>query len=350
MVYTLNSKKEISSLKECAYSSEQELQEIIAANPCILQRPSDSELYLIKRELTLPGTFADATDLSLDHFMVDVHAVPMLVEVKQVSNPEIRRKVVGQMLEYASRISYYDSAVLQEMYSENNETECPNGNPHDFWKAVSLNLQAGNLRLVFAADSIPTSLKAIIELLDRSMPNIDVYGVEIKKHISGNDVFLSTNFVLNNAKTTVHEIKTKYSDTDMEAMLSGVYHGSWPYELFKKIKNKAESLGFSGKYGSGEDIIRYRFCKGKDIVFSCNADKTGSSIYFDSKIISRITHGHFDVSMLRARLEEIDLNAKYTKNEKSFVWLRTKLSCLKNEANQEKLFRLLDDIAKAIDE
>ncbi len=350
MVYTLNSKKEISSLKECAYSSEQELQEIIAANPCILQRPSDSELYLIKRELTLPGTFADTTDLSLDHFMVDVHAVPMLVEVKQVSNPEIRRKVVGQMLEYASRISYYDSAVLQEMYSENSETECPDGNPHDFWKAVSLNLQAGNLRLVFAADSIPTSLKAIIELLDRSMPNIDVYGVEIKKHISGNDVFLSTNFVLNNAKTTARELKTKYSDADMEAMLISAYHGTWPYEFFKKLKNKAESLEIYGKYGNSEDVIRFRFYKGKESFFSFDTDKNGGAVYFGSKTISQMTQERFDVSMLRARLEEIDPNAKYTKNGKSFVWLRAKLSCLKNEANQEKLFCLLDDIAKAIDE
>lgn len=348
MVYALNGNKEVSTLTECPYASEHELQEIIACNPDILRRSSDPELYLIKRELSLPGTFADATDLSLDHFMVDANAVPVLVEVKQVSNPEIRRKVVGQMLEYASRISYYDSAVLQEMYSENNATVCPGGNPHDFWKAVSLNLQAGNLRLVFAADSIPNSLKAIIELLDRSMANIDVYGVEIKKHVSGSDAFLSTNFILNNAKTFVQEAKTKYSDTDMESMLTDAYHGEWPFELFKEIRKMAEAFGFSGRYGSGENIVRYRFYYGKDISFTFNTDKKGGAVYFDSKVISKITQNQIDTQTLRARLEEIDPNAKYTKSEKNFVWLRTRISCLKNESNQKRLYRLLDEIGKAV--
>lgn len=34
--------------------------------------------------------------------LVDQDAVPTLVEVKRGSNPEIRRTIVGQMLEYAA--------------------------------------------------------------------------------------------------------------------------------------------------------------------------------------------------------------------------------------------------------
>ena len=39
---------------------------------------------------------------SLDHLFLDQDAVPTLVEVKRSENTQIRREVVGQMLDYAA--------------------------------------------------------------------------------------------------------------------------------------------------------------------------------------------------------------------------------------------------------
>ena len=110
----------------------------------------------------------------------------------------------------------------------------------------------------------------------------------------------------------------------------------------------AEAFGFSGRYGSSDNVVRFRFYYGKENLFSFDTDKKGGSVYFDSKVISKTTQNQIDTQTLRARLEEIDPNAKYTKSEKNFVWLRTRISCLKNESNQKRLYRLLDEIGKAV--
>ncbi|MDP6379763.1 MAG: hypothetical protein QF662_00340, partial [Phycisphaerae bacterium] len=40
-------------------------------------------------------------DWSLDFLLVDQHGIPTLVEAKLIQNPESRRAVVGQIIEYA---------------------------------------------------------------------------------------------------------------------------------------------------------------------------------------------------------------------------------------------------------
>ena len=42
---------------------------------------------------------------SVDHLVIDQDAVPTLAEVKRGSNPEIRRTIVGRLLEYAAHAS-----------------------------------------------------------------------------------------------------------------------------------------------------------------------------------------------------------------------------------------------------
>ncbi len=49
---------------------------------------------LLRREVPVAGG-------SLDHLLVDQHGVLTLVETKLAENPEARREVVGQMLDYA---------------------------------------------------------------------------------------------------------------------------------------------------------------------------------------------------------------------------------------------------------
>jgi len=348
-IYLLDGDKKTTALNMESYSAERELQEIIANNPSILMRESDPELFLVQRELTLPGTFVDATDLSLDHFMVDSQGVPVLVEVKQVANPEIRRKVVGQMLEYAARISFYDSTELQEMYANNNGNDAPAGTPHDFWKTVSSNLRAGRLRLVFAADAIPNTLKVIIELLDRSMADMDVYGVEIKKFTSENHTYLSTNFVLNTAKASTRQIesKSRWSDVDVESFLNQAYQDTWAFAFFKAVREHAKSLGIDGRYGNAEAYAPYRYRYKGDTVFSFNTDENGASLYFVTKKIVSMTHDSISWSEILQRLTAIDPDAKYTK-EKRPVHLRTKVSYYRDVHKQEMLFGFLQDIMQYV--
>ncbi len=200
----------ISEMAEYTYDQECDLQKIIADNPDLLLRSSDTDdndnaaLYLIQREQNVESLY-------LDHLMVDQDSVPVLVEVKRSSDQRIYREVAAQMLDYASRVSSWDIGDLKAQFKSNN----PDLEPFDdsFWDTVETNLKAEHIKLVFAADKIPDSLKIIIEFLDRSMPNIEVYGVEIHQFKANDTTLLATNYI---GSTLVEVQKTERSTQDWD--------------------------------------------------------------------------------------------------------------------------------------
>ena len=95
------------------FSTEDELQALIPNNPELLDgeqmRPDDPRRWiLITREKGIAERSDSNERWSLDHLIIDQDAVPTLVEVKRGSNREIRREVIGQMLEYATRSTNVD--------------------------------------------------------------------------------------------------------------------------------------------------------------------------------------------------------------------------------------------------
>ena len=69
-------------------------------------RPDNPRRWiLISREMGIAERSEESPRWSLDHLIVDQDAVPTLVEVKRSANTEIRRTIVGQLLEYAAHAS-----------------------------------------------------------------------------------------------------------------------------------------------------------------------------------------------------------------------------------------------------
>jgi hypothetical protein len=123
----------------------------------------------------------DAPDRwSLDHLFVDEDAIPTFVEVKRSSNTQIRREVVGQMLDYAANASaHWEAGRLRHSCESRFENaEAANDafarfieeelEAEDFWDSVAANLEERRLRLVFVADRIPAELRSIVEFLTSS--------------------------------------------------------------------------------------------------------------------------------------------------------------------------------------
>ncbi|MDE2796633.1 MAG: hypothetical protein OXL34_17595 [Gemmatimonadota bacterium] len=84
-----------------------DLQKLIAEYPELIDgeqvRPDDARRWiLIGREKGIAETLDVGARWSLDHLIIDQDARPTLAEVKLRDNPEIHRKVVGQILEYAA--------------------------------------------------------------------------------------------------------------------------------------------------------------------------------------------------------------------------------------------------------
>ncbi|MEX0712735.1 MAG: hypothetical protein WD278_10320 [Pirellulales bacterium] len=187
-----------------AHDSEARLQEWLAKYTDLLageQIDSDDprRWLLVTREMRVPGEQDGAGRWSLDHLFLDQDAIPTLVEVKRSSNTQIRREVVGQMLDYAANgVAYWPVEGIQATFESrcNTENSDPEevlteflgdeGRSSEFWQKVKTNLQAGRIRMIFIADHIPAELKRLVEFLNEQMDPAEVLAIEVKQYVNDN--------------------------------------------------------------------------------------------------------------------------------------------------------------------
>ena len=200
-IYTRAEQGRLETLTEERFSTEDDLQALIAEHPELLAgeqiRPDNPLRWiLITREKGIAETSNAAARWAIDHLIIDQDAVPTLVEVKRGSNSEIRRTIVGQLLEYAAHAAQtWTAEELRRAFEESTHAKGldpgnvlatllqSDGEPDadGFWQDVSTNLDAKRLRLLFVADDIPDPLKRVVEFLNGQMPAIEVLAVEIKQ-------------------------------------------------------------------------------------------------------------------------------------------------------------------------
>ncbi len=196
-IYTRGERGRLEPLEEEAFSTEDELQALIAEHPELLDgeqiRPGDPRRWiLITREQGIADTPDGSARWALDHLIVDQDAVPTLAEVKRGSNRELRRTIVGQLLEYAAHAAQtWTADELRRTFEESNDDpdavlaallqvdDEPDAD--GFWENVATNLTARRLRLLFIADEIPDPLEQVVKFLNEQMPRIEVLAVEIKQ-------------------------------------------------------------------------------------------------------------------------------------------------------------------------
>lgn len=155
--------------------SEADIQNLVHAHPSALPIAEIDPLFLnpipICTELNTPAG-------PIDNFMVTASGLPVLVECKLWRNPEGRREVVGQILDYAKELSRWSSSDLQR---EVNRRLKRDGNSLldrvreldatvdeiQFNDALTANLRRGRFLLLIVGDGIREGVEAISEYLQR---------------------------------------------------------------------------------------------------------------------------------------------------------------------------------------
>ncbi len=138
---------------------------------------SPPPLITIGREVGVPSG-------SIDLLYIDTSGRLTLIETKLVKNSEIRREVVGQIIEYASFVAQWDSGEVERRA---NQYLRANGGPSaDLYRAladrardvepsfdpdacrhsIEENLRKGNIRLVIAVDELIEPLRATVSFLN----------------------------------------------------------------------------------------------------------------------------------------------------------------------------------------
>ena len=199
-MFLIQADGQLVEMLEKPYSSEDLLQELLAKYPNLLagdqiNNANPRKWLLISREAPLASEENGPSRWSVDHLFLDQDAVPTLVEVKKSNNTDVRRKVVGQMLDYAANaVLYWPVEEIKSMF----EATCRGQNidpdkrleefldsPYEterFWQRAKENLITGKIRLLFVSDEIPTELRRIVEFLNSQMNRAEVLAVEIKQY------------------------------------------------------------------------------------------------------------------------------------------------------------------------
>ena len=196
-IYVRNEAGGLEPLKEKWFDTEDELQALLARHPELLEgtqiNPDKPRRWiLVTREQGIADTAGASARWSLDHLVIDQDACPTLVEVKRGANSEVRRTVVGQMLDYAAhapkvwtadelRRTFEARDDHEERLADLLRDEAEEPDADEFWERVTANLDARRLRLLFVADAIPDELAAVVKFLNEQMPTIEVLAVEIKQ-------------------------------------------------------------------------------------------------------------------------------------------------------------------------
>jgi hypothetical protein len=159
---------------------EHALRDLIHDNPTIMPvhdlDPSYGRLFTVTKELNIPGVgFVDV-------LLADERGRLVVVECKLWRNPEARREVVGQILDYARELSAYGYEGLQRQISVSTrrrgnvlyEQAIAAGSDLDevsFVDRVSRDLQAGRFLLLIVGDGIGEGTRRIGEYL-REQPGL----------------------------------------------------------------------------------------------------------------------------------------------------------------------------------
>lgn len=169
--------------------TETELQQLIIESPSLIPvsdiRDDLSPLVLAVREFGLPGSGnTDAVAFTADGDVA-------IIECKLATNPEIKRKVIGQIIEYAAflwEMTYeeLDRRVQSRLYKPLvdlvREAVAGDWEENTFRDNVARSLQEGNFILIIVIDQINDELRRIIRYVNqRGISGFTLHALELQR-------------------------------------------------------------------------------------------------------------------------------------------------------------------------
>jgi hypothetical protein len=164
------------------YESEAALQEILYLHPALV--PGVTGQSVACREFQSGIGPADVV-------VLDSEGALTLVECKLAGNPQVRREVIGQILDYASRlwrmpVEAFELAWIRADPNSKSPFDLLGDEEGRIRAALQDNLNAGRLNLVLAVDQLNDDLKRIVEFLNSiTTPSTGVIVVEYTRASEG---------------------------------------------------------------------------------------------------------------------------------------------------------------------
>lgn len=243
------------------------LQEILYAEPSILPTNEIDSVYSnlipIGREISVPSGF-------IDNFYISSKGYLVVVETKLWRNPESRREVVGQILDYAKDIQQWDYEDLNNIYYKNNDKNLfdvfvekgyySKEDEADFIDIVTKNITNARFLLMIVGDGIREGVEKMVSFLNNNptmqykfaLCELEVYELENGERLVIPNLTLKTNIIergvlriVNNNisyEEGVEEQQEKQSSTDKSKYSSSNY-----LSLDEWIDQKLDNKGYENQ-------------------------------------------------------------------------------------------------------
>ena len=185
------------TLESQYFDNEKILQDILERFPEViaLDDLGVSEPFLvIGREVATPAGYIDV-------LCIDGEGILTVIEAKLARNSQIRREVVGQVLEYVAQVSKWRSQeVIQvaNQYFRSGNTNTDSNlldllkepfeesqnqlDPYGIYDKIDDNLRKGKIKVVIASDTIPDTLRDTVSFIN-SFSNFDIFVMQVKSYM-----------------------------------------------------------------------------------------------------------------------------------------------------------------------
>jgi hypothetical protein len=160
------------------YVNEYELQELLQAQPSLIEGVSSEAVSV--REF---GTGVGPADVVI----VDTDGSITVVECKLASNADIRRTIIGQVLDYAARLAEFSAPEFIDRWRQRGgpDLETFFKRPESNGRAqLEANLEAGVFTLVLAVDAINVDLRRIVRYLNgHTSAGMRLLAIELRRAV-----------------------------------------------------------------------------------------------------------------------------------------------------------------------
>lgn len=210
--------------------AEAELQKLLVESPSLITideiREGVSPLIVAVREFGLPGS--GATDVSAFSSDGDI----AIIECKLATNPEIKRKVIGQILEYAAylwkmeyktvdqRIQKLKGRSLVELIEE---SVVEKWDEERFRNGVEQSLESGSFILIIVVDEINEELRRIVRYINEcSESAFSLHALEMRRFQADKTEVLVPHLYGVSRKPPAGGIRKKWSEDEFFSVLKKV--------------------------------------------------------------------------------------------------------------------------------
>jgi len=160
------------------YINESELQALLQAQPSLIEGVSSDAVAV--REF---GTGVGPADVVI----VDTDGSITVVECKLASNADIRRTIIGQVFDYAARLTEFSAPQFIDRWRQRGGPDLKmllKGSDGNGRQQLEANLEAGVFTLVLAVDAINVDLRRIVRYLNsHTSAGMRLLAIELRRAV-----------------------------------------------------------------------------------------------------------------------------------------------------------------------